>query len=100
MSQALADLKELNTLSMRWGFDLTERLRCLSDTGAPIFRANVNDIATIGAGNRIVRYQIADELLADLAALRVQTRHIDSDVINRGHSLSPPGSILPAGDRR
>lgn len=95
MTQALADLKELNALSVRWGFDLSERLRSLSDAGTPVFRANVNDVAAIGAGNRIVRYQITDELLTDLTTMRA--RNVHPDVINRSHPLFPPLTpTLPA----
>jgi len=94
MKLALSDLRELKDLSMRWGFDLAQRLRDLGDAGAPVFQANIDDVRAEGAGDRHVRYQIADELLGDLAAMRA--RNVHSDVINQCYTVSPPDSTPPA----
>ena len=53
MTHALRDLKELTSLYALRGLDLPERLRRLTDAGTPLFRANIDDVTAIRAGNML-----------------------------------------------
>jgi hypothetical protein len=79
-TQANADLSELAALSRQCGFDLAERLRSLENCGTVTFQ--VDRTATVRARDGAIqcRYKLADELLADLAALRVRARDVHCDV--------------------
>jgi hypothetical protein len=84
MGQALADLRELNRLSIRFGFDLANSIACITESGAPVLCGEIDHEATEAAGNAVVRFKLAEHLRGALAALRARNGngHI-------GHEITP-----------
>jgi hypothetical protein len=70
--QANADLRSLTRLTALYRFDLYEYLRLLSEAGAPLFCADVDDISAVTARRAVVHYKLSDGLLVVLAAFRAR----------------------------
>ncbi len=70
---ALAGFHELVELSLR-DIYLANIVSSYGDAGAPFITAHVDEFATTTTGHKLVRYQLADDLLIHLAAVR--TRNI------------------------
>jgi hypothetical protein len=82
MDQANADLRDLASLYAARGLDLCERLFGLENAGTVTFQVDLT--AAIGARDGVTFYKLANELLADLAAMRAEDVHPDE--IDGGHS--------------
>jgi hypothetical protein len=88
MRQSHKDFKELIELSTLYGFDLAEQIRRLSDLGTPIFRADVDNLLTSEAGDTVIVYHLADELLAHLTAMRTKNVHSGVAELPFTHSVT------------
>jgi hypothetical protein len=73
-SEALAELRALGALAAR-DVDVANGVRDFFDKGAPFLRADVDTGPAVGAGKRIVRYHLADDLRGLLSAFGA--RNID-----------------------
>lgn len=69
-AQAHADLRELIALSKLFKFNLYEVCRLFSQLRLPPFSSEIDEVATIATGRRVVRYKLAEWLAIPLAALR------------------------------
>lgn len=97
-SEANADLAELIRLSASRRFDLFSYLRLLSEAGAPTFCADVNDVAAITTGCRVVHYKLSEGLKVILTALRAW--HFDSDKVKRATSVKGSRAAAAPSSRR
>jgi hypothetical protein len=70
MDEAFKQLDDLIELSARHSFDLAELFYRLSNADTAILQCQVDSAATMNTGNFVVRYKLADEVLACLSALR------------------------------
>jgi hypothetical protein len=75
MAPALADFDELSGLAVRFGFDLAETLRSLTDHGLPVFSCEVEERAAEATGYAVARYELAERLQGVLTALRTRRRY-------------------------
>ena len=91
MDKALADMRELSELARARSFDLFMYLRELTDLGAPVFRAYVNDVAAVSALDCVVHYKLDNGLLALLAALRAMDIHANEIECRSGEGRALPG---------
>jgi hypothetical protein len=99
LDQALADLRELRELAAIQNFDLFEFLRDLDNRGTSLFQ--INNTSAIGAGDLLVSYQLADEALVCLAALRARNvKPVNVESCFSHGTPSPEGEQLTPDARK
>jgi hypothetical protein len=77
IEQALADFHELRELAALQFFDLFSLLRELDDAGTSVFCIEVDSSPAILTSSGVVRYKLADPLLACLTAMRARNVHLE-----------------------
>ncbi len=64
-------LDELRALALE-DENLLEALEHFAETGLPLFICEVDDLATVAAGNLALSYKLSDDLKVTLAAVRAR----------------------------
>ena len=88
MQDALTDLRGLVALG-RDNVDVAKCLDGLIESGTPLFRGQIDRSVTKSAGDFVVSYQLADELLVCLATMRarqIETVSKDTGVFHDEYS--------------
>jgi hypothetical protein len=78
MDQAIGDLRELNTLSARFGFDLVGCIQRLTECDAPVFCCEIDPLPAEGADYLLAKFKLHERLDGALAALRARNSDFDT----------------------
>ena len=94
-SKSDRDMDDLIRLASAHRFDFFEFLRLISEAGAPTLSCEVDQIAAVRTGRRIVRYKLGEGLQVILTALRA--RNLNTDKVECGSAV---GNSLPISTGR
>lgn len=92
MTSALADLRELKDLSVRFGVELISSLTGVMEGCTPLLLGEVCNASAVGTNHAVARFKLAEHLHRCLMALRAW----NSD-LHIAHGDDPPADLIEVG---